>query len=141
MTDRLIVEAKSWFRSGILNQEGKNYSKSVYALEMALEIALKAVIASAGRDVPKRHDIIPPLDEIILSKPKLFSTEFKNAFISIKPVFLKLLVTRQASAYGYETSIKEEDFKTLFEENYQSVKNMIEACENEIDQKGSNLPG
>ncbi len=139
MADKLIEEAKSWLKSGILNQEGRNYSKSVYALEMALEIALKSVVASSGRDVPRRHDIVPPLEEIILSKPKIFSTEFKNAFISIKPVFMELLIVRQASAYSYETSIKEEDFMTIFEQNYQPVKNMIETCEKELERKERNL--
>ena len=139
MADKLIAEAKSWLKSGILNQEGRNYSKSVYALEMALEIALKSVVASSGRDVPRRHDIVPPLEEIILSKPKIFSTEFKNAFISIKPVFMELLIVRQASAYSYETSIKEEDFMTIFEQNYQPVKNMIETCEKELERKERNL--
>ena len=139
MADKLIEEAKSWLKSGILNQEGRNYSKSVYALEMALEIALKSVVASSGRDVPRRHDIVPPLEEIILSKPKIFSTEFKNAFISIKPVFMELLIVRQARAYSYETSIKEEDFMTIFEQNYQPVKNMIETCEKELERKERNL--
>ena len=139
MTDKLIAEAKSWLKSGILNQEGKNYSKSVYALEMTLEMALKSVVASSGRDAPRRHDIIPPLEELILSKPKIFSTEFKNSFISIKPVFMELLVVRQASAYSYETSIKEEDFRTIFEQNYHPVKNMIETCEKELERKEKNL--
>ena len=53
---------------------------------------------------------------------------------------MELLVVRQASAYSYETSIKEEDFRIIFEQNYHPVKNMIEVCEKELERKERNLP-
>lgn len=37
-------DAEEWFKSAILNKQVENYSICVYALEMAIEIALKFIL-------------------------------------------------------------------------------------------------
>ncbi len=125
-------EAKSWLRSAELNMDGSNYSKSVYALEMSLEIALKSVLVSASQSATRQHDVLPQLEGIILLKPKLLSAAFKQQFEHIVPVFRQLLALRLPSAYGYEATFSEDDFRHVSEECYDLVEKMISTCEKEI---------
>ena len=50
---RAIEESFSWLRSADLNKKGQNYSMCVYDLQVALEIAVRAILFDVGIDSPK----------------------------------------------------------------------------------------
>ena len=138
MSKQPIEEAKRWLRSAELNREGMNYSKGAYVLEMALEIALKVVLNSSGKNLQKRHDILVPLEELFMLHPRRYSANFRNMLNSIKPVFNYLMDVRQASDYGCENSITEDNFRDILEENYEKVVMAIETCDEERKQLTKN---
>ena len=74
---RAIEESLSWLKSADLNMKGQNYSKCVYDLHMALDIAVKAVLFAVEVDSPKRHNVNDLL-EIAVSREAFLSKVFRS---------------------------------------------------------------
>ena len=132
MSERALEQANRWFKSAALNRVGENFSNCVYDLEMALEIALKAVLIAMGKDYPKKHDIFDRLEEVVNENPKAFSDEFRGSISLIKGTFRQLLNVRAASVYGFDTSGNKEDFQILAERNFPVVSRLLIVCVNEL---------
>ena len=62
--EALIVESQSDSRSAKLLLEGKEFSRSIYHSQQAVEKALKAVCIQLELDFPKTHSLVSLLDII-----------------------------------------------------------------------------
>jgi HEPN domain-containing protein len=130
---RAIEDAREWFDSARLNLGAGNFSKSVYALEMAVEIAMKAILIASARDYPKRHDVYDLLEEAVMSNPGKFSLKFKSSLPAIKSCFRALLNFRTASGYGFDTHAKTDDFREVADRYYSRVEEILNLCQSETD--------
>jgi len=133
LSKRAMRDAEEWFKSAILNKQAENYSICVYALEMAIEIALKSILILSGKDYPKRHDIFDLLEETVLSNPGKFSEEFKESLPEIRRTFRLLLSSRAASGYGFDSNGREEDFRNIVEHYYKASERILSLCKYEIE--------
>ncbi len=132
MSKRAIRDAEEWFKSALLNKQAENYSKCVYALEMSVEIALKAILILSGKDYPKRHDVFDLLEETVLGNPGKFSEEFQERLPEIRRTFRVLLSSRAASGYGFDSQGKEEDFRNIVNQYHLASEQILSLCRGEI---------
>lgn len=133
LSKRAIRDAEEWFKSATLNKQAGNHSKSVYALEMAVEIALKAILILSGKDYPKRHDVFDLLEETILSSPGKFSEEFREKLPEVRRTFRVLLSSRAASGYGFDSQGREEDFRNIVDHYYAASEKILLLCKDQIE--------
>ena len=129
---RAIEESLSWLKSADLNMKGQNYSKCVYDLQMALEIAVKAVLFAVEVDSPKKHNVNDLLEIAVNERKNLFSEQFKNALPGIVASLRRLLYLRSLSAYGFEKAISSTDFESISNEMYQPTADYISICSEEV---------
>lgn len=130
-----IRDAEQWFKSATLNKQAENFSKCVYSMEMAVEIALKAILILSGRDFPKRHDVFDMLEETVLGNPGKFSKEFIEKLPEIRRTFRVLLSSRAASGYGFDSQGKEEDFRNIVEHYYSASEQILLICKAQLESK------
>jgi len=133
MSNRAIQESLSWFTSARLNMNGKNYSKCIYDLQMALEIAVKGVLLSVGVDSPKKHNVGDIIENVVAERKELFSERFRTALPEIVKSLRRLLYLRSASAYGFVKFIKPADFESIAKEMFQPTSDYISICSEEVD--------
>ena len=130
---KAIEESLSWLRSADLNKKGQNYSKCVYDLQMALEIAVKAILFAVGVDSPKKHNLNDLLEIAVNERKNLFSDQFKRALPGMVASLRRLLYLRSVSAYGFEKSISPTDFESISNEMYQPTADYISLCSEEVE--------
>ncbi|MGC8514662.1 MAG: HEPN domain-containing protein [Thermoplasmata archaeon] len=129
---RAIEESLSWLKSADLNKKGQNYSKCIYDLQMALEMAVKAILLAVGVDSPKKHNVNDLLEIAVNERKSLFSEQFKSALPEIVASLRRLLYLRSASAYGFEKSIGQTDFESISNEMYEPIADYVSICSEEV---------
>ena len=110
LAKRAVSDSKEWLSSAEKSMEIGAFSKAIYAMEMGVEMSLKALLLANGVDFPKVHNIITPLTRLVVSD-KFSASEIKNNLEQIISVFHALLDLRSASAYSYESSYDNEFFR------------------------------
>ncbi len=128
-----IKDAKEWLKSARLMKENGLYGKAVYALEMSLEIAMKAVLIATHKDFPKKHDISDLLEDAVLIDKKKFPNKFVDELDEMKSVFSDLLRLRNIGGYSFRSGSAEGLLKKEAADKIDSVEKFVDLCEKAVD--------
>jgi HEPN domain-containing protein len=127
-----LENAREWLKSASLNKNNENYAKSLYDMEMALEIAVKGVLIALGKNFPKKHAVVGLLRRAAQENGSRSSKEFIESTEELEKIFNELLELRNISGYSFQASVKKEEFKKLAEEYYGKTAHYVELCDKEI---------
>lgn len=130
-----IGSAKRWLRSAELNAKAGNYDSALYSLEMANEIAFKAVLMSLGVDAPKTHNISDVFSRSVGADRKA-SKAFEGRMDAAVDTFRSLLELRSISGYIYETKYDVIALKGKYRSYAKPVEDVIGVCEKVVKEKG-----
>ena len=132
IAEEAIKTAESWIKTAETMLVEKVYNTALYSEEMAVEIALKAVMLSAGIEPPKVHNIIESVESNVLSSdkvPKKYKEELKGITRSLLP---ELLRNRQLSGYTFNYNIDKKDLEKLAIKYLGESKKAVETCKNVV---------
>ncbi len=127
-----MESAKWWLSSAELNMKAKIYAPALYSMEMAVEIAFKAVLISVHVDVQKVHDIRKIIGMFLVGNnalPRSFSEEI-DEFLK---TFERLLEMRSGVGYGFEGKVTMEGIKRQAEELFPKCAKIVLECEKAVD--------
>ena len=133
IADEAIRTAESWIKTAETMLGGKVYNTALYSEEMAVEIALKAVMLSIGIEPPKVHNIIESVETNVLNSnnvPKKYKEELKEITRSLLP---ELLRNRQLSGYTFNYNINQKDLEKLAVKYLEASKKAVETCKKAVD--------
>lgn len=126
--------AKNWLLTAETMADKKIYNTALYSEEMAVEIALKALLLSFHVEPPKMHNIIEIVDSKIINSEKL-SKEKREEIREITRYLLpELLVNRQVSGYTFNYNIDKKDLETLALKYLDLTRNAVKLCNNIIEE-------
>jgi HEPN domain-containing protein len=126
--------AKNWLLTAETMADKKIYNTALYSEEMAVEIALKALLLSFRVEPPKMHNIIEIVDSKIINSEKL-SKEKREEIREITRYLLpELLVNRQVSGYTFNYNIDKKDLETLALKYLDLTRNAVKLCNNIIEE-------
>ncbi len=125
-----LESSDTWLGSAKSNFRDTHYSVALYSLEMAAEIALKAVLLSVNVNVPKVHDVSSLVIKYSEENKKLNVIKENEKFI--RDVFLDLLTNRNSAGYMFEYRKSEEEFKKLVIEYLPKTERFIEICKKAV---------
>jgi HEPN domain-containing protein len=103
-----IESAEEWLDMADLALSKKLYEQSLYAMEMASEIALKGVLMAIKISVPKTHNIGDTVRTYLYGNQKL-SQEFLEHLPTFLEDFKTLLELRPAVGYGFESRLSHDE--------------------------------
>jgi|GEM_PF-6371951 HEPN domain-containing protein len=130
---KALESSEMWLRTAEAAFEKKLYPSSLYALEMATEIALKAVLVTMRVDVPKTHNMTQMLKDIFDEKRSLLPKEFlENEGFAIE-VLSDLLLLRNPAGYAYETNISTSEFESKAEEYIKKTDRVLKLAKTAIE--------
>lgn len=123
--------AKDWLKSSELLKNAKRYEQSLYAMEMAAEIALKAVLLVSNTEFPKVHDIRKAV-LLFLSGNKKVPKQFSANLDGHMKTFETLLRLRSSAGYGFESSIDPKELEQQAQFLLPKCKELVKDCKNAI---------
>jgi HEPN domain-containing protein len=123
-----IASAKRWLASAKANAAARNYDTALYSLEMAVEIALKALLFSLGADVPKTHFIGDFVMQIV-KEDKHIPNELSGSINNIIETFNALVTLRSVSGYIFETRTLVHELKDKYDKYFKEAEKIITLCE------------
>ena len=110
------------------NKDAKVYSKSLYELEMSLEVSIKAIFIALNLEFPKEHNVGLKLKEVYNSHNGSFPGDFSEDLDDITEIFYYLLKQRNAAGYSFESSFTEEDFRNSIKQHFGEAEKAIKKC-------------
>ncbi|MEM3228517.1 MAG: HEPN domain-containing protein [Candidatus Micrarchaeaceae archaeon] len=122
-----IENAKVWLETAEAAMRSRIYPTALYSMEMAVEIALKAVLMEFGVNVPKVHNITNLLREELDEKERLLPKEFIENKEFIFSTYNDLLEIRPLVGYAFEintASVSEEKSKKYMK----SAEKVVSLC-------------
>lgn len=123
-----VGSAKRWLASAKAAAGIGSYDSALYALEMSIEISLKAVLFSLGMDVPKSH-AIGDVFSYAVKENRSVPKELRNGLDGILDTFNALLELRAASGYIFETKTSLEGLKAKYDRYVGEVESASRVCE------------
>ena len=133
IADEAIRTAESWIKTAETMLGERVYNTALYSEEMAVEIALKAVMLSIGIEPPKVHNIIESVETNVLDSnnvPKKYKEELKEITRSLLP---ELLRNRQLSGYTFNYNINQKDLEKLAVKYLEASQKAVETCKKAVD--------
>lgn len=127
----VIEAARDWLATAEMSSKSKRYEQSLYAMEMSVEIAFKAVLLSLKLEVPKVHDISEIAREYLAGNRKL-PKEFLEGLEDYLNTFNVLLGFRPIVGYGFEETFGKWDFSTEARKLLPECTKIVSACEGAI---------
>lgn len=137
MVNAPIETAKDWLQTAKITSDAGIYGQSIYALEMAVEIALKAVLLSVHVDVPKVHDVRKTVKTFIVGN-KDVPKSFRDGLDHYMPIFETLLNLRAMVGYGFEGGAESKELEMQAKTLIPKCSEIILACEKAIKIIGKN---
>lgn len=126
-----IKTAKDWLQMAEMAVEANKYAQATYSMEMATEIALKAVLIAVRVEVPKVHDIRKAA-RMFLAGNKSLPRPFVEGLDGYLATFETLLRLRPIVGYGFETGTNKQYLKEQAEELLPKCSNILAECEKAI---------
>ncbi len=123
--------AERWLGASQTEAGDGNYDIALYGLEMAVEIALKAVMLSLGADVPKIHDIRDAVAKAVKGDGRV-PEEFVASLDEITIMFKRLLDLRQVSGYTFEAEGELRKLEAEYNGIAAPAKKAVSACEKAV---------
>ena len=127
-----IEVARDWLVTAEISSKAKMYEQSLYAMEMSVEIAFKAVLLSFKHDAPKVHDISEIAREYLAGNRKL-PKEFLEGLEGYLNTFNVLLGFRPIVGYGFEERFEKWDFSVEARRLLPECTKIVSACEGAIE--------
>lgn len=127
-----IESARRWLNSARINAAAGSYDAALYSLEMSVEIALKGLLFSLGRDVPKTHSIGDVVMDALRESKKLPKELAANPD-KIVGLFNSLIALRPVSGYIFETKSSLRDLKGKYEKYVDEAEEIIEMCNKAVN--------
>ena len=111
-------------------QSWENHDNALFSLEMAVEVALKAVMYSLGVDIPKTHAIGDLLEAAVGQGrvPKRFKAELGATIAT----FNALLALRSASGYSFATRATLEGLRRKYDSLVERAEAVVKLCEEAV---------
>ncbi len=125
-----IEDAKRWFDVAGLSMENKLNDKALYAMEMSLEMVLKAILLSIGTEFPKVHNVSELLRNELRNKK--IDEKMRDKIYLWLDTFDYLLEFKNASGYRAQSSMTDADFRDKANKKFDTVKDAINGCESVI---------
>lgn len=125
-----VEEGKKWLRAAKLLKEGGLFTKSLYSLEMGLEISIKGVMVALHKNYPKRHDISDLLEEAVMSNKKKIPSEFIENLPQLVSAYRSLLRQRNAAGYGLKDDSDEETYMRFVLQSFGDIEKYVSLCDN-----------
>lgn len=131
-----LSDADKWLRSAKINGKDKNYGIGLYCLEMATEIALKAILVDFGIEYPKTHNILVEISATISKHKEKLPVAFVENRDFILDTLKELLELRGPASYGfsYNTKILEEE--KVFSDYEKKTERVIELSKETLRKNG-----
>lgn len=130
-----IETAKGWLKTAEVAFDAGIYEQSLYALEMSVEIALKAVLIATHVEVPKVHDITDVVRTFLVHNKKL-PKEFADNIPDYLSTFKSLVEIRPFVGYGFENKNERIWFDKQAQELMPKCTKIVKSCENAIKKLG-----
>jgi len=124
-----IEEGKNWLKAAQLMRDGGLFAKSLYSLEMALELSIKGVLIALHKNYPKRHDVADLLEEAVLVNNKRVPSEFVDNLPQLISTFRSLLRQRNAAGYGFKDEHDEEAYTRFVLQKFDDIASYVKLCE------------
>lgn len=126
-----IENAKDWLKTAEVAAGAGKYPQALYSLEMAVEIAFKAVLISIHVEMPKVHDTRKTV-RVFLAGNKSIPKSFSERLDDFLVTFETLLKIRSLVGYGLETSAGKNEIKDLAVHFLPKCAQIINECEKAI---------
>lgn len=126
-----IDMAKDWLQTASLALDAKKYAQVAYSMEMAVEIALKAVLIAIHVEVPKVHDIRKTA-KMFLTGNKAVPKSFLEGLDDILATFETLLRIMPIVGYGFESGATGNEIREQAEKLLPKCTRIVEECERAI---------
>ncbi len=136
---RPIEAAEDWLQTAEAALKAEKYDQSLYSLEMAVEIAFKAVLNSVHVEVPKIHDIRKSI-RVFLAGNKKMPEDFLSQLDDYLAIFESLLRMRSAVGYGFETSMDDKQLANEAKALLPKCSKIISSCRgaiNKVEKSGT----
>ncbi len=130
-----LEDSKRWFETAVASGKNGHYNIGLYSLEMAVEIALKAVLINLNINYPKVHDIMPTFTNAVAKNKGKLPARFIESESKIMETFRELLKRRGAAGYTFSSEIKIADLEGDFKRYSPATKDVIELCEEAVRYK------
>lgn len=123
-----LDDADRWFDVAIISGKAGTYNIGLYSLEMALEIAMKAVLINLDVNYPKVHDIMPTFLSAVSENKGRLPKEFIDKEDLIMKTFRELLKRRGPAGYTFSSDIKISDLQGDFKKYSRITRELIDLC-------------
>ncbi len=133
IANEAIKTAESWIETAETMFKKGVYNTALYSEEMAVEIALKAVMLSSGVEPPKVHNIIETMETNVLNSrdfPKKYKEEIEDTTRSLLPELLRI---RQMSGYTFNYNIERKELEKLAAKYLGTSKKAVETCKKIVE--------
>ncbi len=128
-----IKTAESWIKTAETMLDKKVYNTALYSEEMAVEIALKAVMLAMEIEPPKVHNITEIVETNVLNSdrfPRKYKEETREMTRSLLP---ELLRSRQISGYTFNYNINQKDLEKLAIKYLEAAQTAVKTCKKVVD--------
>ncbi len=126
-----IASAKRWLSSAKRVAGDGNYDAAVYSLEMAVEIAMKAVLISLGIESPKVHNIRGAMQQAVMESRRI-PKDFKDRVPEMFSTFNALLDLRAVGGYIFETRTGLGELEKRYAELEPDSADTVKRCERAV---------
>jgi len=126
-----IDNAKVWLKSAEAVMAKKLYPPALYSMEMAVEIALKALLIELGINVPKTHNVMGTLRVTFDEKQSALPKGFRDREEFVLAVYNDLLELRSNAGYTFELR-SAINYEKRADDYIGRAKEAVGLCENAI---------
>ena len=128
---KTIEVARDWLQTAEAALGAEKYGQSLYSLEMAVEIAFKAVLESVHVEVPKVHDIRKVIMTFLAGNKKM-PKDFLDQLEDYLLTFEGLLRIRSMVGYGFESNMDEAQLASKARKLIPKCSKIVSSCEDAI---------
>lgn len=125
LAKRALQSSYRWLSSSDSSYKLEAYDIAVYELEMAGEVALKGLLLEKHYDVPKRHNV-SRIIRTLIHDIQIASEDKASKLEDYLDQFDHVVRMRGDAGYSYENSMELEGFKEIYDNYYESVKELID---------------
>ncbi len=123
----ILRNSEMWLRTCDASRKAGIPASALYSLEMAVEMALKAVLCKLGIEVPKSHNVTNQIREVARHDARI-PKEFRDKIDKIADTFSLLVEYRAPSGYSFEYNFTEKELKGKLDDLYDDSREIIELC-------------
>ena len=120
--EEAILMSKYWLKAAETSKADGGYKLAVYALEMALETVLKALLLSLKIEPPKSHNIAAFVRESLRPNAENLPQNLISEIDEMLSVFQLLLDNKNVAGYSFSTGSDVTVLKKIIEDDLPKVK-------------------